>query len=249
MQVVIPPTRPTPSTGRPKLRARAWPRTSCSLYATKIAGDRGRAHVVIDDDPALAIVHATEEHDIDVLEVGNARIRAQVFLLGNVPNRISHNARCTVIIVNTTGDGQTATVERRGDDDPFERGRDRDRAAPDRPRHEDRDGLRQARLKELFGRPGGSDGSAGRRRQAVRLRQSSRSSARRSRRSARSCPRDRTCCSESIEELVTLQDNVPPLTEEQVVKVMAAGTRRAVGGRLRDHRSAAARGRDDRTVH
>ena len=23
------------------------------------------------------------------------------FLLGNVPNRISHNARCTVVIVNT----------------------------------------------------------------------------------------------------------------------------------------------------
>ena len=26
------------------------------------------------------------------------------FLLGNVPNRVSHNARCTVVIVNTTGE-------------------------------------------------------------------------------------------------------------------------------------------------
>ena len=25
------------------------------------------------------------------------------FLLGNVPNRVSHNARCTVVIVNTVG--------------------------------------------------------------------------------------------------------------------------------------------------
>ena len=76
------------------------------VYATQIAGDRGYAHVVIDDDPALAIVHATEEHAIDVLVVGNAGMAGRKeFLLGNVPNRISHNARCTVIIVNTTSDG------------------------------------------------------------------------------------------------------------------------------------------------
>ncbi|HET9250261.1 MAG TPA: universal stress protein, partial [Actinomycetota bacterium] len=82
-------------------------------YATAIAGDRGHAHVVIDDDPALAIVHATEEHDIDVLVVGNAGMAGRKeFLLGNVPNRISHNARCTVIIVNTTRDGDVTTVTR-----------------------------------------------------------------------------------------------------------------------------------------
>jgi len=77
-------------------------------YATQIAGGRGRAHVVIDDDPAMAIVHATEEHAIDVLVVGNAGMAGRKeFLLGNVPNRISHNARCTVIIVNTA-DGAVA---------------------------------------------------------------------------------------------------------------------------------------------
>jgi ubiquinone biosynthesis protein len=82
-------------------------------YATNMAGDRGHAHVVIDDDPALAIVHATEEHDIDVLVVGNAGMAGRKeFLLGNVPNRISHNARCTVIIVNTTRDGEVTTVTR-----------------------------------------------------------------------------------------------------------------------------------------
>ena len=32
------------------------------IYATQIAGQRGRSHVVIDDDPAMAIVDATEEH-------------------------------------------------------------------------------------------------------------------------------------------------------------------------------------------
>src|SRR6476619_317664 len=79
-------------------------------YATQVAGERGRAHVVIDDDPALAVVHATEEHAIDVLVVGNAGMAGRKeFLLGNVPNRISHNARCTVIIVNTT-DGVASAV-------------------------------------------------------------------------------------------------------------------------------------------
>ena len=66
---------------------------------------------MIDDDPALAIVNATEEHEVDVLVVGNAGMAGRKeFLLGNVPNRISHNARCTVIIVNTTSDGRVATA-------------------------------------------------------------------------------------------------------------------------------------------
>src|SRR6266508_3531823 len=84
-------------------------------YATNMAGDRGHAHVVIDDDPALAIVHATEEHDIDVLVVGNAGMAGRKeFLLGNVPNRISHNARCTVIIVNTISpDGDVQVIRPR----------------------------------------------------------------------------------------------------------------------------------------
>ena len=41
-------------------------------HARSIAGDRGRAKVVVDDDPAFAIVRAAEEAAIDVLVVGNA---------------------------------------------------------------------------------------------------------------------------------------------------------------------------------
>src|SRR5262245_33028282 len=41
-------------------------------YATQVAGERGHAHVVIHDDPAMAIVDAAAEHAIDVLVVGNA---------------------------------------------------------------------------------------------------------------------------------------------------------------------------------
>ena len=68
----------------------------------QLAGERGHALVIIDSDPALAIVRAAESEAIDVLVVGNSGMAGRKeFLLGNVPNRISHNSHCTVIIVNT----------------------------------------------------------------------------------------------------------------------------------------------------
>ena len=63
-----------------------------------------RAVVRVDADVAGAVVRAAEEEAADVLVVGNAGMGGRKeFLLGNVPNRISHAARCTVVIVNTTG--------------------------------------------------------------------------------------------------------------------------------------------------
>lgn len=70
--------------------------------AERLAGPRGRARVVVDDDPAAAIVEAAEEERIDLIVVGNAGMSGRKeFLLGNVPNRVSHNAQCTVVIVNS----------------------------------------------------------------------------------------------------------------------------------------------------
>ena len=71
-------------------------------FAEELAGWRGRARVAVDDDPAQAILKAVEEEQVDVVVVGNLGMAGRKqFLLSNVPNRISHNARCTVIIVNT----------------------------------------------------------------------------------------------------------------------------------------------------
>ncbi len=71
-------------------------------YVFELAAERGHGKVVVDDDPAMAIVHATEDEGIDVLVVGNAGMSGRKeFLLGNVPNRVSHNTRRTVVIVNT----------------------------------------------------------------------------------------------------------------------------------------------------
>jgi ubiquinone biosynthesis protein len=194
------------------------------VYATQIAGDRGYAHVVIDDDPALAIVHATEEHDIDVLVVGNAGMAGRKeFLLGNVPNRISHNARCTVIIVNTTGDGdgQPSTITRPAAT-TIRSSAVETETEPHLLARGTKIGTVFAKhgLKELFGRPD-DEGTVGRRRQAKRLRSALEELGPTFAKLGQILStRPDLVPPEFVEELATLQDNVPPLTEEQVVRVM-----------------------------
>jgi ubiquinone biosynthesis protein len=62
-----------------------------------------RSVVKVDPDITGAVVRAVDEEQADVLVVGNAGMGGRKeFLLGNIPNRISHAARCTVVIVNTT---------------------------------------------------------------------------------------------------------------------------------------------------
>jgi nucleotide-binding universal stress UspA family protein len=79
------------------------PEVDLSLAREELAGTRGRARVVVDADPAQAILGAVEQEQVDVVVVGNLGMAGRKqFLLGNIPNRISHNARCTVVIVNTT---------------------------------------------------------------------------------------------------------------------------------------------------
>jgi ubiquinone biosynthesis protein len=76
-------------------------------YAQGLAGARGRARVVANADPSAAIVEAAESERADVIVLGNRGMSGRKeFLLGNVPNRVSHRARCTVVIVNTADDGQ-----------------------------------------------------------------------------------------------------------------------------------------------
>jgi ubiquinone biosynthesis protein len=83
--------------------------------AEQLAGGRGRARVVVDADPARAIVQAADDTMVDVVVVGNVGMSGRTkFLLGNVPNRVSHNARCTVIIVNTARPAVTADWKRSG---------------------------------------------------------------------------------------------------------------------------------------
>jgi nucleotide-binding universal stress UspA family protein len=71
-------------------------------HARKLAGERGRSAVVIGEDPAEAIVEAAKRERADVVVVGSVGMSGRKeFLLRNVPNRVSHNAPCTVVIVQT----------------------------------------------------------------------------------------------------------------------------------------------------
>jgi len=54
-------------------------------------------------DPADAVLDVAEEREADLIIVGNKGMTgAKRFLLGSVPNKISHHAPCSVLIIRTT---------------------------------------------------------------------------------------------------------------------------------------------------
>ena len=54
-------------------------------------------------DPADAILDVAEETKADLIVVGNKGMTgARRFLLGSVPNKVSHHAPCSVLIIRTT---------------------------------------------------------------------------------------------------------------------------------------------------
>ena len=90
-QVFIPPGEATPHAGE-----------ELTEYGRQFAGDLARGVISVGEDPAQAIVDAAEAEDADVVVVGNVGMSGRKeFLLGNVPNRVSHNSHRTVVIVNT----------------------------------------------------------------------------------------------------------------------------------------------------
>lgn len=54
-------------------------------------------------DPADAILDVAEEEGADLIIVGNKGMTgAKRFLLGSVPNKVSHHAPCSVLIIRTS---------------------------------------------------------------------------------------------------------------------------------------------------
>jgi nucleotide-binding universal stress UspA family protein len=57
----------------------------------------------VEADPGEAILNVAEETGADLIVVGNKGMTgARRFLLGSVPNNVSHHAPCSVMIVRTT---------------------------------------------------------------------------------------------------------------------------------------------------
>jgi ubiquinone biosynthesis protein len=75
-------------------------------YTEEIVGPDARALAAQGNDPARVMVELAKEEDVDVIVVGSVGMSGRKeFLLENVPNRVSHNATCTVVIVQTQADG------------------------------------------------------------------------------------------------------------------------------------------------
>lgn len=57
----------------------------------------------VQGDPADKIIEVAEAEGVDLIVVGNKGMTgASRFLLGSVPNQVSHHAPCHVLIVKTT---------------------------------------------------------------------------------------------------------------------------------------------------
>lgn len=186
--------------------------------AVRRAGPRGTVRVLVDEDPARAIVRVAVEERPDLVVVGSAGMTGRKkFLLGNVPNRVSHLCPFSVVIVKTGEDTPTPNQETgiaRSDSAEFKpyltaRARDLFRI------------IRKHRLNEsLHGGPG----DAGSRRafaQQLRAALDEMGPAFAKIGQVLSTRPD-LLPPEVIEELATLQDHVSPLTQEQVVCVMEA---------------------------
>jgi nucleotide-binding universal stress UspA family protein len=66
------------------------------------AGVKAKIHPR-EGDPADAILDVAEEENADLIVVGNKGMTgARRFLLGSVPNKVSHHAPCSVMIIRTT---------------------------------------------------------------------------------------------------------------------------------------------------
>lgn len=84
------------------------PREDVNLILDAAAADARKEGVEaqthpVEGDPGEAILNVAEETGADLIVVGNKGMTgARRFLLGSVPNNISHHAPCSVMIVRTT---------------------------------------------------------------------------------------------------------------------------------------------------
>ena len=91
-----PPVDGQPARGRERRRSRRRP------TRLREAGVDVETHAR-EGDPADAILDVAEEEGADLIVVGNKGMTgAKRFLLGSVPNKVSHHAPCSVMIIRTT---------------------------------------------------------------------------------------------------------------------------------------------------
>jgi len=184
--------------------------------AMRYAGPRGTARVLVDDDPARAIVRVAVEEEPDLVVVGSAGMTGRKkFLLGNVPNRVSHLCPFSVVILKTGKDTPTPNEEAgpalndSAQAKPYLAARARDLIRI----------IRKHQLNEAL--RGGLGDAESRRSFAQHLRAALDEMGPAFAKIGQALStRPDLLPTELIDELATLQDHVSPLTQEQVVGVL-----------------------------
>jgi nucleotide-binding universal stress UspA family protein len=72
-----------------------------AVSQARIAGVTAESHV-IDRDPADALLDVAKDIDANMIVVGSKGMSGGRRLLGSVPNKVSHEAHCNVLIVATS---------------------------------------------------------------------------------------------------------------------------------------------------
>jgi nucleotide-binding universal stress UspA family protein len=84
----------------PRREVEAWLADAAEMARAAGVGVNTHAR---EGDPADVILEVAEEHKADLIIVGNKGMSgARRFLLGSVPNKVSHHAPCSVMIIRTT---------------------------------------------------------------------------------------------------------------------------------------------------
>ncbi len=69
----------------------------------RLAGSAKVRTLMREGDPADALCDVAEEEQADLIVIGNRGMTgAKRYMLGSVPNNVSHHAPCSVLIVHTT---------------------------------------------------------------------------------------------------------------------------------------------------
>src|SRR5579864_582124 len=190
--------------------------------AHHLVGDRGRGIVVRAGDVAEGIVHFAADQRCELIVCGNTGMHGRrEFLLHNVPNRISHMAHCSVVLVNTSH------VDEEPEHPHFHHHREAPNARADPAVFEGRMLGRAAEIGRLVTALGARELVTARRhrgdvkREAQLLRESLvKLGPTFEKLGQMLSTRPDLLAKEFIDELSTLQDDVPPLPHADVVHVM-----------------------------
>jgi nucleotide-binding universal stress UspA family protein len=106
------PVHGTRIVGAPEAAAKVWAQAPDAQVQAVI--DEAVSHLHIDGvqakshavtgDAADALLEVAEREQAELIVVGNRGMHGVKRVLGSVPNKVSHHARCSVLIVSTDGD-------------------------------------------------------------------------------------------------------------------------------------------------